>query len=123
MSSKSMGYVLFAIYICLTTLGMIFIKMGSADNSVKLQGSLFSLTLNLKFLLGLFFYIISFLLFTVVLARFNLSVIYPMAGGIVMVLSVLAGALLLKETLTIQNIIGAAVIVIGVVIMNLKSKT
>jgi multidrug transporter EmrE-like cation transporter len=116
-----LGYMLFGVYIVFTVTGLILIKVGASSNGISLQKSIFTISLSCWFILGMVCYICSFLLFSVVLVHYNLSFIYPLAGGISMILTVLAGVMFLKEKLSVQNIIGIAIIVLGVFIMNWKS--
>jgi drug/metabolite transporter (DMT)-like permease len=115
-------YILLAAYIAISTSGMLFLKLGSSGTEFALQNGILSMTMNLKLVVGLCLYVVSFLMYTIVLAIFDLSKISPMAGGIVMLVSVIFGVLILKEKLTLQNIIGIALVIAGVVIMNLKTE-
>ena len=50
---------------------------------------------------------------------FDLSYIYPIVTGIVQILSLIASKVVFKENMTLQSIIGACIIIIGIVVMNL----
>ena len=52
---------------------------------------------------------------------FDLSYIYPISAGIVQILTLIASAFILKETISTQGIIGAIIIIIGIVIMNIHT--
>ena len=51
---------------------------------------------------------------------FDLSYIYPIVTGIVQILTLIASALVFKEHMSAQSIIGAAIIIVGIIIMNFK---
>ena len=50
---------------------------------------------------------------------FDLSYIYPIVTGIVQILSLIASKVVFKENMTLQSIIGACIIIVGIVVMNL----
>jgi multidrug transporter EmrE-like cation transporter len=101
---------------------MLFLKLGSIGTEFTLGNGMLSMTMNLKLIFGLCLYVVSFLMYTIVLAMFDLSKVSPMAGGIVMVVSVMFGVLILKEKLTLHNIMGIALVIAGVIVMNWKTK-
>jgi uncharacterized membrane protein len=62
---------------------------------------------------------ISFFLTLGLLQRFDLSYLYPFQGLSVIIISVMA-AVMLKEKLTLQLIIGALLITAGIVLVSLS---
>jgi transporter family protein len=68
---------------------------------------------------GIFLMTISFFLTLGLLQRFDLSYLYPFQGVSVIIISVLA-AVMLKEKLTSQLIIGALLISAGIVLVSLS---
>jgi multidrug transporter EmrE-like cation transporter len=115
-----LNYFLFALYIALSALGLLFIKAGGNDLAFGINSGILNLKINLKMLLGMFFYVCSFLLFTYIMPKFNLTYIYPLAAGILYVIIVIAGVFILKETVTLWQYAGIAFILIGVIAMNIK---
>lgn len=71
-------------------------------------------------ILGLLCYGLSFVCFMGVISNFNLGYIVPLLGGIVNVLIVCSALLVLREQLTINMILGAAIIIFGIFVMNVK---
>ena len=112
---------LLSVYLIMSASGMLFIKMGSSGTSILLQSGALSITLNLQLLLGLCLYIVSFLLYTVVLSQFDLSYIQPVAAGIGMVLAVVFGIFFLQEKMTVHGALGIVLIIAGVVLMSWKT--
>jgi drug/metabolite transporter (DMT)-like permease len=51
---------------------------------------------------------------------FDLSYITPLCTGIVQILTLIASKIIFKENISIQGIIGASIIIIGLLIMNWK---
>lgn len=72
--------------------------------------------------IGFVCYICSFLLFTRMVIMFDLSYIMPLTTGIVQILSLVASSVVFKESISKQGIIGASIIIIGLIIMNYKKK-
>ena len=96
-------------------------KKGGNAGKLTLGGGEFGFSISWISLLGFICYIISFLLFTRIIMMFeNVSFISPICNGIAQVMIMAASCIFLKEHLTGQNIAGAALVIIGVLIMNLK---
>lgn len=70
--------------------------------------------------IGFVCYLGSFLLFTRVITMFDLSYIYPIVTGIVQILTLVASAVVFKENMSIQSVIGAIIVIVGIIIMNFK---
>ena len=71
-------------------------------------------------LVGFICYIMSFLLYTRIIVMFDLSYITPICTGIVQILTLIASKIVFKEQITLQGIIGASIIIAGLLIMNFK---
>ncbi|MBU2578427.1 hypothetical protein KKA69_06440 [Patescibacteria group bacterium] len=107
-------------YLILTVLGLIFMKIGGNAFLLNIANHKFNLEIGWWSLLGMIFYMISFLLWVIILPRFNLSYIMPIAIGIVQVLTLAAALLIFHEKITVFNLLGVGLVVAGVVIMNIK---
>jgi len=114
------SYILFAIYILLSASGLLFIKMGGENLTIGVNSGVFNLSVNIKMLLGMIFYICSFFLFVYIMPKFNLTYIYPLAAGILYVIVAITGMFILKETITLWQAIGMVLILFGVIVMNIK---
>lgn len=81
-----------------------------------------TITLGMSIVSGIGFicYLGSFLLFTRVITMFDLSYIYPIVTGIVQILTLVASAVVFKENMSIQSVIGAIIVIAGIIIMNFK---
>ncbi len=110
----------FIAYILLTSSGLLLMKLGIDGTAFSQDSGLLMMSINIKLILGFLFYVCSFLIYVLVLQRKDLSFIYPICSGIVNVASVAMGALILHEKVGGRSIVGAMLIVAGVVIMNLK---
>lgn len=114
--------ILVVVYIILTILGLVLMKLGGNTGSLAVEGGSFSFSMNFISLLGFVSYILSFLLFTNIVVKFDLSYIMPITAGIIQVLTLLSGYLIFKENISINGIIGVSLVIIGIIIMNIKGK-
>ena len=115
---KGVG-LLFVLYVVFAATGMLFIKMGGAGASLQLSLKLVSLQMNPLLLLGMLFYIISFVLYIFLLQKADLNYIIPLCAGVTNVVAVLFGILILKEKLQPLGAVGVALVIIGVTLMTL----
>lgn len=115
-----MKIVLVLLYLLFSIFGLILMKKGGNAGSLSYNNNTVGLSINVISFVGLLFYIISFLLYTKVVTSFDLSYIIPIITGVSQILILLASWSILKETISKQGIIGAIIIIIGIIIMNIK---
>ncbi len=115
-----MQFILVVIYLLLTMSGLVLIKLGGNSGSLSITQGNVNFGVSLISLIGLICYIGSFLLYTRIVVIFDLSYITPLCTGIVQILTLIASKLIFKENISIQGVIGASIIIIGLIIMNLK---
>ncbi len=115
-----MQIVLIGIYMMLTVSGLVLIKLGGTGTSVAIQSNILIANVNLLLILGLLCYVCSFVMFTVIVQKYELGYIFPIVSGIVNVLAVIAGIIFLKESINVYGIVGIAAVVLGIVLMNIK---
>ena len=115
---KSMQYLLIGIYLILTVAGLVFMKLGGNPGTLAVKDGTITLGMSIVSGIGFLCYLCSFLLFTRVVIMFDLSYIYPITTGIVQILTLVASATVFKENISVQSIIGASVIILGIIIMN-----
>ena len=109
--------VLFIIYVFLSSAGLVLFKLGSSSLNIQLQQTIFSMNISL---ISLFCYLISFILWMLIISRSDVSYIVPLGVACTNIAILIASNLILKETITTNALIGAVVIIVGIVIMNLK---
>jgi len=114
-----MKFLLVGIYLIFTTCGLIFMKLGGNPGSFAFNTGTLSFSINWISAIGFVAYLISFLLFTRIVVMFDLSYIFPITTGIVQIITLIASKVVFKENLSVQGIIGASIIIIGIIIMNL----
>lgn len=115
-----MQFILVVIYIILTLSGLVLMKLGGNPGSISMAEGNINFGISPISLIGLICYLCSFLLFTRVVVMFDLSYIMPLVTGIVQVLTLVSAKIIFKEDFTTQGIIGAIIIIIGIIIMNFK---
>ena len=110
------------IYLIFTVSGLILMKKGGNAGKITMGAGEFAFSISCISALGFICYIISFLLFTRIIMMFeNVSYISPICNGIAQACIVIASIIFLKEQFSIATIGGAALIIAGVIVMNLKA--
>ena len=104
------------------TLNITTRQMDGKDTLLLNKGG-FSLNLSWILVLGACLYVVSFLTSMVVMKGMNLSVFYPLSAGLIYIAVCILSFLLLKEKITTTQLIGMAVILAGIVIMNLNKNS
>ncbi len=115
-----MQIVLIIIYLILTVSGLILMKKGGNPGSIAFESGNVNFGISLVSLAGFICYIGSFLLFTRLVVMFDLSYIMPLCTGIAQVLTLIASKVVFKEQFSIQGIIGASLVIFGILVMNIK---
>lgn len=114
---------LVAIYAIFSVAGLVCYKYGTNINfNVVFKDSSINFNMHIMAIIGLAFYLISFLLYMLVLPKFNLTDILPIISAITSIAIYILSIIVLKEPINIQKIIGAVIIAIGVFIMSFKFK-
>lgn len=111
MNPMLMAYILLALAIVSEVTGSTFL--------VKSEG----FTQLAPSILVVIFYVISFYLLSQVIKTIPLGVAYAIWGGVGIVLTALIGFLMFRQSLDLAALIGIALIIGGVIVMNVFSKT
>ena len=69
--------------------------------------------------IGFALYLISFLLWQRMLIKYDLSTMVPIVTGIVQIIVLLIGLFIFKESISIVTLVGAIVVIAGIIIMGL----
>lgn len=117
---KIMQIVLIIIYLILTVSGLVLMKMGNNPGTIAIKDGTATFGISLISFAGLFCYLCSFLLFTRIVVMFDLSYIMPIVTGIVQILTLVASKVVFKENISVYGIVGASLVIIGIVVMNWK---
>lgn len=115
-----MKFILVGIYLVLTLAGLILMKKGGNPGTLNINDGEINLGMSIVSMVGFLCYILSFFLFTRIVVMFDLSYIMPICTGIVQILTLVASYSIFKEEISKQGIIGASLVIIGIIIMNFK---
>ena len=113
-------YILTAIYIVITTGGLVCLKIGGNSLGLSLKNGI-SFKLGYITCLGFILYIGSFLMWQKLLATYDLSYIVPITTGIVQVIILILSYVIFKENINTINLIGISLVIIGIVLISIKS--
>jgi len=108
------------IYLFCTVGGLTLVKVGANANSFTTSSQFFNLQLSYTTLLGLVLYVVSFIMWIVIVQHFNLSYIQPLTTGLSYILIIAASIFILKEQISPFQWGGLAFILVGVILMNVK---
>ncbi len=114
-----MKFVLTLVYIILTTGGLFCMKLGGDSLAISLKNEI-SFKIGFVTALGFLLYICSFLLWQKLVATYDLSYIVPLANGIVQVVVLVGSYFFLKESMSIYNVIGIILVILGIVLISIK---
>lgn len=110
----------FITYIFFTVFGLFLMKVSQQPIKIGIDEGVFFFNISWKMFLALFFYAISFLLWTGIVVKNDLSYIVPLSSGLVNLLSVLIGVLIFHEPLNTYKFVGIGMVIIGAIFMNIK---
>ena len=113
-----MKYLLTLIYLVCTTGGLAFMKAGG--DSLKLSfNDGFTFKIGLLTFIGFALYLVSFLLWQRMLIKYDLSVMVPIVTGMVQVIVLLMGLFLFHESVSIVSLVGAVIVITGIICVTL----
>ena len=116
-----MQYILCVVYLIFSLSGMTFMKLGSmAENMKAILVPVVNLRITTLSLVGYLCYGISFLMYTVIITKFDLGYISPILTGISNIGVLVIAFFVFKEHFTVASAIRAVLIIAGVMIMNFK---
>lgn len=120
MKKTLMNVLIMIAYLVFAQTAVLLVKLGSQGASLTIIKGNLSISVNLKMILGLCLYVCSFLLWVVLISRSDLSFITPIITGFNYIVPMGIGILLFHEKMSISQWIGAAVILIGLVVINYR---
>lgn len=117
-----MNIVFIILYVIFAVLGSTLLKYGGLEH-VKTLFTIPFVNINVSFItfIGFICYGLSFLLYTVLLNKFDLSFISPLTVALVYILLMITAFVIFKEPITPSKMIGCGLILIGILLM-IKSK-
>ena len=116
-----MKYLLLIIYIIFTTGGITFMKLGGDSLKIGFNNKCL-LSMSWQTFLGFLLYIVSFLLWQRLVVKYDLSIMVPIVTGIVQIIILFIGYFIFKESFNMITLIGALLIIIGIIVMAIGAK-
>lgn len=109
---------LFIVYVILSSSGIILFKLGSTDLSIKMVNSNLNMNFPTLSILGLLCYLVSFVLWMIIITKSDVSFIVPLGLGLTNVLILLGSTVVLKEEINLYGIVGIILILGGTILIN-----
>ena len=117
----ALNYIFCVIYLAFSVMGLTFMKLGANNTSLhSIEIPIVKMQLNWLAIIGYMCYACSFLIYTVVITKFDLGMIIPLLSGIVNVLVFIVAIIVFKESFTVYSVAGIILISAGVFLMNIK---
>lgn len=114
-----MIYILFTIYVLLSSSGLLLFKIGSKDIVFNFIKGI-NISINWMSLLGIICYMISFILWLVIVSKVKLTWAFPLSIALVNTIIFIASSIIFKETITITQIMGVILITLGVTLIGVQ---
>lgn len=113
--------IILTLYVLTTVAALVVLKLGTKSGlPIGYVDGRVQLNLNLYSLAGIALYGLSFITYVYLISKNDLGYIIPLAAAFVYILIFLASAVVFKEVFTLTKIVGIALIVLGLVFLNLK---
>ena len=112
-----MNVFLIAAYVLFAVLGSTLLKYGGIANVKKIAIPLININFSWITLLGLIFYGISFIVYTILLNKYDLSLISPVTVALVYIFLMITAFIIFKEPITVNKITGSVLILIGILLI------
>jgi multidrug transporter EmrE-like cation transporter len=111
--------VLFLAYASASTTGLVMLKLSLATKvaNIRSLGSVLKIVMDARFILGFIMYCTSFVLWLYILAKYPLTLSYPIANSLVLILVTLLGVILFKEHLGWLQQVGLLFCLAGIVLV------
>lgn len=104
-------------YIFFTITAMVLMKLSSNYSEIVIYKEI---GLNKYLIAGMIAYCISFCHYILVIKKYDLSYIIPIATGLVVIISAIMGYLIFKENLSYNGLLGIFFISLGIILVSLK---
>lgn len=116
-----MNWIYLVLYILFSVSGSTLLKFGSSS-VVKSLFTLPIVNMNISVytFFGFILYGLSFLFYTILLSKFDLSFISPLTVGLVYVLLMVTAFVFFREQITVYKIVGSSMILLGVLMIVIK---
>lgn len=117
-----MGIVLVIVYAIISAFGMVLLRIGSVQSNFGFVQGNISMNISIALVIGFVLYVITFFLWLIILQKFKLTYVSPVAYGIAFIMICIISYFLLGEVISTIQYFGVVLIIVGVIIMSI-SKT
>ena len=109
------------IYALCSVGGLTCFKLGS-QQSLNIEIAKFGLSVQISWLslLGMFLYIMSFLIYLSMVSKMQLSYLMPISTGVIYLLTMVVSMIVFKDQMTASKLMGAGLVLAGIILMNVK---
>jgi len=115
-----MANLILLIYAILSSLGLIFIKIGSENGApISILDGKPHFNLGFYVIAGIVLYGLSFIVYTYLVSKNDLGYIIPVSTALVYIFIFAASFFIFKEVFTALKIVGVLLILGGVILMNI----
>jgi len=115
-----MSTILLFVYAIVTSLGLIFVKLGTSDGlPIKFVGNKLDFNLNAYTIGGILLYGFSFVLYMYLISKNDLGYIIPITTALVYILIFVGSYIIFHEAFNAVKVIGIALIIAGLVFLNI----
>lgn len=112
-------YALLGLYVVCSATGLTLLKVGVSKGIVlKFTSGIVDFEFSWILPLGMMIYATSFLLSLTAMSKMELHYFYPISAGLIYILVFVLSVFVLKEAVDLKSMVGIAIILIGVVVMN-----
>ena len=116
-----MAKIIIAFYILATSCALTAVKLGSKTGAiVHYVGDKLVFNINFYTVAGIALYGVSFLVYMYLISKYDLGYIIPLTTAFIYILIFCASYFIFHEVFTATKIVGIALIVAGLVFLNLK---
>lgn len=116
-----MAKLILAFYVLATSLGLIFLKLGTEDSlPVRFINNKIQFNLNFYAVTGIFLYVLSFVLYIYLISKNDLGYIIPLTTALVYVVIFVSSFFIFHEVFTATKIVGISLILGGLIFLNIQ---
>lgn len=118
---NAVSKILIALFVLATSSALVLMKLGSKTSApFQLADGRPHFNLNFYVVSGILLYGTSFVIYTYLISKYDLGYIIPLTTALVYIIIFTASYFIFKEAFTATKILGIALIVTGLVFLNLK---
>lgn len=114
------NFIICTLYLLLASGGIVLMKLGSKVSKSIVRISFLDVAYSWVSCAGVICYGFSFIIFTIIISRMNISQTYNILAGIAMCITTILGIVIFKESLTLVQVVGLSMIIIGALLLGIR---